>query len=283
MLPVTADAKGRMSTRKIPKSGESIPAIGMGTWSTFDVRPTATKLAPLAEVLEAFFAAGGRVIDSSPMYGRSEEVVGKLLGQVKGGSDAWLATKVWTRGKQAGIDEMNGSIRKMGGRMDLMQVHNLLDYRTHIETVRAWKKEGRFRYIGITHYRLGEFDELERLMKADDLDFIQLPYSIGVREAEKRLLPCARDTGTAVLVMRPFEAGSLFRRTKGKALPAWAAEFDCTSWAQFFLKFLLGHPDVTCPIPATSKVHHMRDNMQAGVGRMPDAAMRKRMIAHLGL
>lgn len=272
-------AKPTMSTRKIPSTGEALPVIGMGTWSTFDVGRG--DYDSRREVLQAFFAAGGRVIDSSPMYGRAEKVVGDLLPDVPQHAEAFVATKVWTRGGKQGIREMEDSIRKMGGRVDLMQIHNLVDWRTHLPTLRAWKAEGKIRYLGVTHYQLSAFDELEAIMATEAMDFVQLPYSIGVREAEKRLLPCAEKTGTAVLVMRPFEGGSLFSAVKGRALPELAKDLGIESWGQYFLKFILGHPAVTCPIPATSKLGHMRDNAGAGSGPMPDAKMRARMLAAL--
>lgn len=268
-----------MTTRAIPSSDQALPAIGMGTWSTFDVGPA--HLASRGAVLRAFFEAGGRVIDSSPMYGRAESVVGALLPSIDASqrADAFIATKVWTRGAQDGVREMEDSIRKMGGRVDLMQIHNLVDWRTHLPTLRAWKAEGKIRYVGITHYQRSAFDELEQIMEREGVDFIQLPYSVSVREAEARLLPSAEATGTAVLVMRPFDGGSLFSAVRGKPLPAVARALGATSWAQLFLKFLLGHPAVTCPIPATSKLAHMHDNAWAGSGAMPDAGMRAEIIA----
>lgn len=276
--------KGSMLTRKIPRSGEEIPIIGLGTWQTFDV-DVRVERGPLSDVLKKFFAAGGSVIDSSPMYGRAEAVVGDLLSGIGARASAFLATKVWTTGKQAGIDQMNASFRKMQtDRMDLMQVHNLQDWRTHLETLRAWKEEGRVRYIGVTHYSRSAFDDLEKIMREEKIDFVQLPYSIGSREAEKRLLPAAKETGTAVLVMRPFEGGDLFGMTKRRPLPDFARELGCESWAQYFLKFILGHPAVTCPIPATSKVKHLEDNVKAGSGKFPeDPKLRKRMVEYLGL
>lgn len=272
-----------MRTRPIPASGENLPVIGMGTWQTFDVGPGASERRPLLEVLRIFLEAGGRVIDSSPMYGRSEAVAGDLLARLASVRQAFVATKVWTRGRDAGIRQMNESLEKLRvERMDLMQVHNLLDWRTHLQTLRSWKDQGRIRYIGITHYRLGAFDEMERIITEGLVDFIQLPYSLATRAAEERLLPAAADNGVAVLVMRPFEGGSLFRRVRGRPLPYWAEEIDCESWAQYFLKFILGHPAVTCPLPATSDPDHMRDNVRAGVGRLPDTEMRERMISELG-
>jgi len=271
-----------MRLREIPASGESIPVIGMGTWQTFDVGADPAEREPLREVLRIFLDAGGRVIDSSPMYGRSEDVAGDLLAELDASREAFVATKVWTRGREAGIRQMERSFEKLGvQRMDLMQVHNLVDWRTHLATLRDWKAEGRVRYVGITHYQRGAFDEMERIIGSGAIDFVQLPYSIRVRRAEERLLPAAADHGVAVLVMRPFEGGSLFRRVRGRELPEWAAEFDCESWAQYFLKFILGHPAVTCPIPATSNPAHMRDNVRAGYGRLPDEAMRSRMIEYL--
>jgi diketogulonate reductase-like aldo/keto reductase len=275
-------------TRAIPRTGEAIPAVGLGTWQTFDVGDAAAERAPLAEVLEAFLGGGGRVIDSSPMYGRAEGVVGDLLAARPGGLSAaphpFLATKVWTRGRAEGEAQMRRSMQLMRTqRMDLMQVHNLVDWRTHMATLRAWKEKGLVRYIGVTHYQLGAFGDLERIATKESIDFVQLPYSIATRDAETRLLPAAASAGVAVLVMRPFEEGALFARVRGKPLPPWAADFDCASWAQFFLKFILGHPAVTCPIPATASATHLRDNLGAGRGRLPDAAARKKMIEYVGV
>lgn len=270
-----------MLTRPIPRSGEQVPVIGMGTWQTFDVGSSAAERAPLLEVLRRFFAAGGRVIDSSPMYGRAEEVSGDVLGELSALDTPFRATKVWTTGKQQGIDQMKRSLRRMRAeaprKMDLMQVHNLQDWKTHLPVLREWKAAGVIRYLGITHYDPGSFEEMERMMRGETLDFIQLPYSVVERGAEKRLLPAAAATGTAVLVMTPFASGGLFRQVKGKPLPGLAAELECTSWAQLFLKFLLGHPAVLCPIPATSSPEHMADNVQAGFGPMPDEKQREQI------
>lgn len=271
-----------MQTRPIPKSNEQIPVIGLGTWQTFDVGSGVAERAPLAEVLRRFLGAGGRLIDSSPMYGRSEAVTGELLEQIGARGRAFLATKVWTSGKQAGMEQMQQSQKLMRAeRIDLMQIHNLLDWQTHLPVLREWKQQGRIRYIGITHYAHSAFGELERLVATEALDFIQLPYSLADRSAEQRLLPAARDSGTAVLVMRPFAEGALFRAVKGKTLPPWAAEFDCTSWAELFLKFILSHPAVTAPIPATSNPDHVSDNVRAGSGRLPTAEHRRKMLALL--
>ena len=270
-----------MRTRKIPRSGEELPVVGMGTWQTFDVGKASSDREPLAEVLRRFFAAGGRVIDSSPMYGRAESVVGELVDAGK--HPAFLATKVWTQGRDAGREQMNESLRRLRAEpLDLMQIHNLVDWKTHLPVMRAWRDEGRIRYLGITHYSLGSLPELARILRAEPLDFVQLPYSVGVREAEAELLPVAADTGTAVLVMRPFEEGELFARVKGKPVPAWASERGFESWAQLFLEFILAHPAVTCVIPATSKPSHLDQNMRAGHGPELDEELRKRLVAELG-
>jgi diketogulonate reductase-like aldo/keto reductase len=275
-----------MHTRIIPRSRdqEALPVIGLGTWQTFDVGATAGERAPLAAVVRRFVDAGARIVDSSPMYGRAEAVTGELLDELDAHARVFTATKVWTRGKEAGMAQMEQSFHRFRTqRIDLMQVHNLVDWKTHLATLRAWKQEGRIRYLGVTHYARSAFDELEQIVRHEAVDFVQLPYSVQSRAAEERLLPAARDTGTAVLVMRPFEEGALFRLVRGKPLPPWAGEIDGVSWAQLFLKFILGHPAVTAPIPATDKVDHLVDNLQAGRGRLPDEAMRKKLVAYLGL
>jgi aryl-alcohol dehydrogenase-like predicted oxidoreductase len=274
-----ADKKMTINTRAIPKSGEQLPVVGLGTWQTFDVGSGKDERKPVAEVLEKFLAAGMKLIDSSPMYGRAEEVTGDELAAIKGAAP-FLATKVWTSGKQAGIEQMERSMKRMRTKkLDLMQVHNLLDVKTHLPVLRDWKAAGKIRYLGVTHYQHNQFDAIEKLMKKEKLDFIQIPYSIVDRAAEKRILPTAADTGTAVLVMTPFESGQLFAKVKGKSLPPIAADLDCTTWAQFFLKFIIGHPAVTCPIPATAKASHVADNVQAALGRLPDAKQREKMAA----
>jgi aryl-alcohol dehydrogenase-like predicted oxidoreductase len=271
-------------TRPIPKSGEALPVIGLGTWQTFDVGRSAAARAPLLQVLERFFAAGGRVIDSSPMYGNAEEVTGDLLAELRPKGKPFLATKVWTSGKRQGIEQMERSFRLLRTEVvDLMQIHNLLDWQTHLPVLREWKQAGRIRYIGITHYAHSAFGALEQLVRTEDLDFVQLPYNVVDREAEKRLLPAAQATGTAVLVMRPFGEGALFSRVRQLPLPPWAGELACTSWAQLLLKFILGHPAVTCPIPATADPDHLSDNVRAGTGPLPDEAMRKRIVEYVGL
>ena len=270
-----------MLTRPIPASQEPLPVVGLGTWQTFDVGPDRQALDQRKEILRVLFEAGGRVIDSSPMYGRAEEVVGTLLAEMKAHDKAFLATKVWTSGEAAGVEQMNASFAKLQApTIDLMQIHNLVDWRTHLRTLCAWKEKGRFRYIGITHYTTSALDDLAAVIRTEPIDFVQVAYSIDVREPESRLLPLAAERGVAVLVNRPFSSGGLFSRARGKSLPEWAAEFDCASWGQFFLKFILGHPAVTCVIPGTAKPEHMRDNIGAGLGRHPDAAQRRRMTAY---
>ena len=248
---------------------------------TFDVGDDAQARAALLPVLQAFFDQGGALIDSSPMYGSSEQVTGDLLRQIDNKDALFAATKVWTYGQQDGIEQMQRSMQRMGVEVfDLMQIHNLRDWQVHLETLRDWKRQGRVRYIGITTSHGRFHDELESILDIEPFDFVQFSYNIGNRTVEQRLLPLAAERGMATLINRPFQRGELFAKVKGKPLPDWAAEFDCASWAQFFLKFVVSHPAVTCAIPATSKLHHMRDNMAAGFGRLPDAALRNRMISH---
>lgn len=280
--PGVASAGAAQLERVIPRARETLPAVGLGTARVFDVGTSAKARAPLKEVLRSFVALGGSTIDTSPMYGNAETVIGDLTAQLGVRPSLFLATKVWTRGRESGIRQMERSMQRLRtDRIELMQVHNLVDWRTQLDTLRQWKSAGRIRYLGVTHYRVDAFDDLEHLIKTESLDFVQLNYSIATREAEQRLLPLSRDAGTAVLVNRPFEAGFLFRAVRGKPVPSWAAEFDCQSWGQFFLKYVLSEPAVTCVIPATSKPQHLADNMGAGRGRLPSARMRKRMWQYL--
>lgn len=266
-------------TRVIPSSGESVPVMGLGTARTFDVALTESELKPLREVTRLFVERGGTMIDSSPMYGRAEDVVGRLTSDLHIQDRVFYATKVWTRGVQAGMNQMNESFERMRTSfIQLMQVHNLSDTATQIANIRSLQDAGRVRYIGITHYTEGAFDELEAWMRKEKLDYVQFPYSIADRAAEARLLPAARDLGVAVIAHRNFGNGALFRRVKGVALPPWAAEFDCRSWGNFFLKYLMGEPAVTNLIPATSDPGHLADNMNAGIGGIPDATNRARMV-----
>lgn len=271
-----------MMTRPIPSSGEELPIVGLGTWQTFDVGASDADRNPLREVLNLFVESGGAVIDSSPMYGRSEAVVGDLTSELGIQNDLFFATKVWTNGRDDGIAQMNESYRLMKlDQMDLMQVHNLVDWEAHLPTLREWKSTGRLRYIGITHYQVRTFLRLEELIRTQQLDFIQFNFSMATRAAEESLLPLAAEHGVATLINRPYEGGSLFQRVAGHDLPAWAAEFDCESWGQFFLKYLLSNPHVTCVIPGTGSPRHIVDNTRAGYGRLPDEETRRRMVAHL--
>ena len=270
-----------MRTRSIPSSGEKIPVVGLGTWIQFDVGPSDEERAPLKEVLKKMTELGGKVIDSSPMYGRSEKVIGELTTELGLADQFFYATKVWTRGKQAGIDQMNASMRKMNrNTIDLMQVHNLVDWQTHLETITDWKRTGKIRYSGVTHYTTRAHDNLEEIVQSREIDFVQFNYNIGVRNAERSLLPAAADNGVAVIINEPYGGGSLFDSVKGKELPEWAPEYDINSWGQFFLKYILSHPAVTCVIPGTSDPEHLVDNMQAGYGSLPDEETRNRMVRY---
>jgi diketogulonate reductase-like aldo/keto reductase len=278
-----AQTGGRMQTRKIPSTGEALPVIGCGTWQTFDVGPGTAERAPLGEVLKILFEAGGSAIDSSPMYGRSEGVVGDLLADSKGRDRAFIATKVWTTGREAGIAQMKRSMELLRtNRIDLMQIHNLVDWQTHLATLRAWKSEGRVRLIGVTHYTESAHDTLLAVLKREKFDFVQINYAVDDRSVEKKLLPFTADNGIAVMINQPFGGGGLLRKLLGRKLPDWAGEIGCTSWAQVLLKFVLAHPAVTCVIPGTSKPEHMRDDIQAGLGILPDEAMLKRIVEAAG-
>ncbi len=272
-----------MRGRAISSTGEELPVIGLGTWQTFDVGGGAAARAPLRTVLQDFAAAGAKVVDSSPMYGRSEQVVGDLVRDLDLRSRLFIATKVWIRGRQAGINQMEQSMRLLRvDRLDLMQVHNLLDARIHLDTLRGWKADGRVRYIGVTHYTSQGAAEIADLLANErDVDFVQINYSVTEREAERRLFPLTRDRGIAVLVNRPLGGDSkrLLERLRDRPLPEWAKEIDCTSWPQIMLKFVVSHPAVTCAIPATRNPHHLRDNLQAGTGRLPDGKIRERIAA----
>ena len=264
--------------RRIPKTGEALPAVGLGTWQVFDVAGNAGELAQARDALKAFVELGARVVDSSPMYGSSESVTGQLAAELGAQSKLFVATKVWTSGREAGIRQMQDSMKKLRvERLDLMQVHNLVDAPTHLATLREWKKSGRVRYIGVTHYHAGAHAELEKYLRPGDLDFLQVNYSLAEPEAGRRLLRAASDSRTAVIVNRPFAEGAMFSRVKGKVLPEWAKEIGCASWAQFFLKWILAQPAVTCAIPGTRNPKHVADNLGAASGPLPDDAMRRMM------
>ncbi|MFZ5540018.1 MAG: aldo/keto reductase [Pseudomonadota bacterium] len=268
--------------RPIPRTGELLPAVGMGTWLTFDVGAAPAERAQRRRVLEAFFAAGGGMIDSSPMYGRAERVVGDLLKQVPHAGKLFAATKIWTAFDRVGRTQMDESLRLWGlARFDLQQIHNLLNWRGHIKSLREWKAEGRVRYVGITTSHGRAHDELEDILKREPFDFVQFTYSLADRSVEQRLLPLAAERGIAVIANRPFDGGALLDRLQGKQLPSWAREIDCDNWPQFCLKWIVAHPAVTCAIPATSNPAHMAENMGALRGRLPDAGMRRRMLEHV--
>lgn len=279
-IGLAADVSQR--TRVIPSSGETIPVMGLGTYRTLDVPLNPSNLQPLREVVRLFIEHGGQMIDSSPMYGRAEDVVGRLVTDLDVQNEVFFATKVWTSGREAGMRQMNESFERMKTPfIDLMQVHNLSDTATQIRNIRALQDQGRVGYIGITHYTTGAFDDLEAWMKRETLDYIQFPYSIANRTAEKRLIPAARDLGVAAIAHRNFQKGRLFSRVNGRQLPGWAADFDCSTWGNFFLKYLMAEPGITNLIPATSDPEHLADNMNAGLGRLPDAPARGRMVEYL--
>jgi diketogulonate reductase-like aldo/keto reductase len=265
-------------TKPIPSTGEALPLIGVGTWQTFDVGADPAARAPLREVLKLL---NKNVIDSSPMYGSSETVAGDLMAELGLRDKLFVATKVWTSGRDAGIRQMETSFQRLRvERMDLMQVHNLVDVQAHTRTLKDWKDRKRVRYIGITHYTSSAYAEVERALKTGQYDFLQINYSLGERESERRLLPLAQEQKVAVIANRPFAEGALFRRTKGKPLPPWAAELGIASWAQYFLKWIVSHPAVTCAIPGTGKPEHMRDNLGAGAGRLPGPEERRKMTEY---
>lgn len=269
--------------RKIGSNDETLPCVGLGTWQTFDVGENESSRKPLSEVLTTLVKSGASVIDSSPMYGNSEEVVGDLSQELKLNDALFIATKVWTTGKDAGIAQMQNSFRLLRRqKIDLMQVHNLVDWQVHLKTLQTWKEEGKIRYIGLTHYTDSVHETLRTIIEKNSIDFIQVNYSINSRNAEKNLLPAARDKGVAVLINRPFDEGALFQKVKSKPVPAYAKEFDCTTWGSFFLKYLLANPAVTCVIPGTSNPKHLVDNLSAGIGKLPNALHLKKMLAEIG-
>lgn len=268
--------------RQIPSSNEKIPCVGLGTWQTFDVGEGKTEREPLRAVLSTLVEKGAAVVDSSPMYGESEQVVGDLSTELGVNSKLFIATKIWTTGLREGITQMDNSFRQLRRKqIDLMQVHNLVDWKTHLKTLQDWKEKGKIRYIGLTHYLDSAHPTVENIIRNNPIDFIQINYSMRSTHAGESLLPAAIEKNVAVLINRPFEEGSLFNLVRGKSLPALASEFDCTSWAQFFLKFILSNPAVTCVIPGTSKAHHLADNLKAGTGRLPDEKQRKQMLSYV--
>ena len=268
--------------KPIPSSGEKLPVIGLGTSRVFEVGPGDFEREGPREVLQTLAEVPNSMMDTSPMYGNAETVVGDLAAELGVRDRLFYATKVWTEGREQGIVQMQESMRRLRtSRLDLIQVHNLVDTTTHLRTLREWKEEGRVRYIGITHYHAGAHESLMRVMQSEQLDFVQVNYSLLEFEAQNRLLPLAQEKGIAIIANRPFARGQLFRITKGKPLPAWAAEIGIGSWAQYFLKFVVSHPAVTVAIPGTSKARHMRDNQRAGTGSLPDASTRERMFGYM--
>lgn len=270
-------------TKPIPSTGEPLPVIGMGTWITFNVGPDPVARGQRTEVLRTFFALGGGVIDSSPMYGSSQGVVGHGLERLGRPQGLFSADKVWTASPAEGPQQIETSRREWGvAGFDLLQVHNLVAWEGHLETLFAMKADGRLRYVGITTSHGRRHGELERIMRAHPIDFVQATYNVVDREAEARILPLAAEKGIAFIANRPFRRGVLIDRMKHHPLPDWAAGIDCANWAQLLLKFIVSHPAVTCAIPATSRVDHMRENMGALRGAVPDAAMRARIARHVG-
>ncbi|HSG81294.1 MAG TPA: aldo/keto reductase [Gemmatimonadota bacterium] len=278
-LPAFAETS-QIMTRPIPSSGERIPVVGMGTARTFNVEPTEEELAPLREVMTAFVEMGGTLLDTATGYGKSEMISGLLAEQAGVNDQLFMATKVGADDTEQGIEQMENSFALLKRDViDLMQVHNLRDWENQLARLRDWKAAGRFRYVGITTSNSRQYDDFVAVMEKEELDFIQVNYSLSQRTAEERILPLAADRGMAVLVNLPYGRGRLFQAVEGQELPEWAAEFDAESWGQFFLKWIIGHPAVTCPIPATTKAHHARDNMGAAYGRLPDEETRQRMVA----
>ncbi len=278
MPALEPDAAAKLS-RAIPKSGEQIPIVGLGTWQSFDIAHGGEDWAEGRRALDLFLQSGGRVIDSSPMYGRAEDAIGAMLAEQEGLPKPFLATKVWTSGREAGRSQIEESFRQLRAPViDLLQVHNLVDFDTHLETLKELKARGRIRYIGATHYHLGAYEALERVIRGGELDFVQLNLSVAEREAEARLLPLTRDSRIAVIANRPFAGGELFSRIRRKPLPAFAAELKCTSWAQLLLKYVLGNAAITCAVPGTRNPRHVLDNLRAATAPLPDAALRRRIV-----
>ncbi len=268
-----------MLKRIIPSSGEEIPVIGLGTSRVFDIVPSQNEINIRREILDIFYENGGRLIDTSPMYGMSEEIIGISAEDYIQKNRFFLATKVWTEGKENGLRQIEESFQKMkANKISLIQVHNLLDWKTQIKTLRSLKDEGRIDYIGITHYKSNAFDEMIKIMEAERIDFAQFNYSLGERDAEQRILPFCKDNGIATLINRPFMRGRLFKEAEKKRLPSWVSDYGIDSWGQLFLKYIIADDAVTNVIPATSKSKNMLDNSKAGMGEMLDAAAKKRVL-----
>jgi diketogulonate reductase-like aldo/keto reductase len=277
-----AQARGPILTRRIPSTGEALPVVGLGSWITFNVGDDVVARNNCANVMRAFFDAGGRLIDSSPMYGSSQDIIGYGLAKLRSPSTLFSAEKVWTGSDRAGARQLDESRRKWGvPRFDLVQVHNLVNWEHHLPMLFAMKAARQIRYVGITTSEGRRHAQIEQLLRTQPLDFVQVTYNVLDREVEQRILPIARERGIAVIVNRPFREGALIREVERHPLPPWARDIDCANWAQFLLKFILSHPAVTCAIPATSNVAHVRENMGAAYGRLADDATRRRMIAYV--
>ena len=273
------DAKNYMARRIIPSTGELLPVIGLGTSRVFDTNLSEKSLNPRKEIVKALLDHGGSLIDTSPMYGRAEEVTGKIAQDLKINDRLFMATKVWIEGKEAGEIQMNASSKKLNKAViDLMQIHNLLDWKTHIKTLYEWKEQGKINYIGISHFRSNAFSQIEKIITKERIDFAQFNYSLEEREAEKRLLPLCREKGVATLINRPFMRGKLFKAVARKKLPSWTYEYNVNTWSQFFLKFILANQAVTTVIPATSNPAHMIDNLIGGIGPIPEVGLQKKMV-----
>ena len=278
LLPPTLARADSLIQRKIPSSGESLPVIGIGTARRYEAVTTEAERAPLREVLRQFAEMGGKVIDTAPSYGTAETVVGDLVAELKIRESLFIATKLGARGRDAGIEQLERSFKRLRTpKIDLIAVHNLQDTQTQLGTLRQWKQAGRIRYVGITTSFERQYQEFEQTMRGEALDFIQVDYALDNRKADQRILPLAADRGMGVMINLPFGRGRLFTAVQGKSLPPWAGDFDCASWAQFFLKYIVSHPAVTCALPGTAKVEYLVDNLGAAQGRLPDAAMRRRM------
>ncbi len=282
LLPTLTSFKtDHILKRKIPSSGQLLPVVGLGTWQSFDIGNNIADRKQLSKVLLTMKKSGGQLIDSSPMYGSSEQVVGDLTTKLKLQDSFFYATKVWTTGKESGIKQMKTSMQKMNRNvMDLMQIHNLMDWKIHIKTLKDWKEKGLIKYWGITHYTDSSHEMLSRIIKTEKPDFVQFNYSINNRNAEHKLIATAANNMTAIIINRPYSGGSLFRKIKGKSIPEWSKEYDISSWGQFFLKYILSHEAINCVIPGTSKPHHALDNMMAGYGKLPDHNTREKMYLY---
>lgn len=266
--------------RQIPGSDAKLPVLGMGTWRTFDVGDNVAGRNSRRIVMRNLLSSGASLVDSSPMYGSSQRVVGDISTELDANQQLFIATKVWISGREAGISQMKRTMQELKRqRIELMQIHNLVDWRTHVKTLLDWKAQGIIQYTGVTHYHAGSYNELEVAMKTKQFDFVQVNYSLGELQSQERILPLAQELGMGVIINRPFQEGSLFHEVSGKKLPDWAAELNCKSWAQFFLKFIISHPAVTCAIPATTNPTHMLENMSAGTGSMPDEKTRRKMVS----